>query len=107
MIGAGFIAIEAAGSLRERGLDVAVVAPQRAPFKRQIGAEIGNVFRRVHERQGVVFHLGEEVVALEGDGRVQRVRLKSGAVLDADLVVGSPRTPSCAAPALDGCLCFG
>jgi len=87
VIGAGFIAIEAAGSLRERGLDVAVVAPQRAPFERQLGTEIGNVFRRVHEQQGVVFHLGEEVVALEGNGRVQRVRLKGGAALDADLVV--------------------
>ena len=87
VIGAGFIAIEVAGSLRERGLDVAVVAPQRAPFERQLGAEIGNVFRRVHERQGVVFHLGEDVEALEGEGHVQRVRLKGGAVLDADLVV--------------------
>jgi NADPH-dependent 2,4-dienoyl-CoA reductase/sulfur reductase-like enzyme/nitrite reductase/ring-hydroxylating ferredoxin subunit len=87
VIGAGFIAVEAAGSLRERGLEVAVVAPQQAPFERQLGPEIGNVFRRVHERQGVVFHLGEEVEAIEGDGRVQRVRLKSGAVLDADLVV--------------------
>jgi len=87
VIGAGFIAIEVAGSLRERGLDVAVVAPQLAPFERQLGPEIGNVFRRVHERQGVVFHLGEEVEAIEGDGCVQRVRLKSGAVLDADLIV--------------------
>lgn len=87
VIGAGFIGVEAAGSLRERGLEVTVVAPQKAPFEKQLGAEIGNVFRRVHEQQGVVFRLGEEVAALEGDGRVQRVRLKSGGALDADLVV--------------------
>lgn len=87
VVGAGFIAIEAAGSLRERGLAVTVVAPQAAPFERQLGPEIGGVFRRVHEQQGVVFRLGDEVVALEGVGRVHQVRLKSGGVLPADLVV--------------------
>ena len=87
VIGAGFIGLEAAGSLRERGLDVAVVAPQAAPLEKQLGADIGAVFRRLHERKGVVFHLGQEVAALEGRGRVERVRLKDGTVLPADMVV--------------------
>lgn len=96
VIGAGFIGLEAAASLRERGLEVAVVAPQNAPLEKQLGAEVGNVFRRVHEREGVVFHLAQEVAALEGDRRVERVRLKSGVVLAAELVVAGlgiePRT---------------
>jgi len=87
VIGAGYIGLEAAASLRERGLEVAVVAPQRAPLEKQLGAEIGNAFRRVHERQGVVFHLGEATAAIEGEGKVERVRLASGADLPADLVV--------------------
>ena len=88
VVGAGFIGLEAAASLRERGLEVAVVAPQDAPLERQLGAKVGNVFRRVHEREGIVFHLGHEVAAVEGDrGRVKRVRLKSGAVLPADVVI--------------------
>jgi NADPH-dependent 2,4-dienoyl-CoA reductase/sulfur reductase-like enzyme/nitrite reductase/ring-hydroxylating ferredoxin subunit len=87
VIGAGYIGLEAAGSLRERGLEVAVVAPQGAPLEKQLGAEIGNVFRRVHERKGVVFHLGQEVAALERGSRVQGVRLTDGTVLPADLVV--------------------
>ena len=88
VVGAGFIGLEVAASLRERGLEVAVVAPQSAPLERRLGAKVGNVFRRVHEREGVVFHLGQEVAAVEGDhGRVERVRLKSGLVLPADVVV--------------------
>ncbi len=87
IIGAGFIGMEAAGSLRERGLEVTVVAPQAAPFERQLGAETGNAFRRLHERRGVVFRLGQEVTALEGDGRVREVVLRDGARLPADLVV--------------------
>ena len=85
--GSGFIAMEAAASLRERGLDVTVVGPQAVPFQRQLGEEVGQVFRRVHEREGVVFRLGDEVVALEGGHRLQGVKLRSGARLDADLVV--------------------
>jgi pyruvate/2-oxoglutarate dehydrogenase complex dihydrolipoamide dehydrogenase (E3) component len=56
-------------------------------LERQLGLEIGAVFRWVHEKQGVVFHLGEEVAAIEGEGRAERVRLESGRVLAADLVV--------------------
>ncbi len=87
IVGSGFIAMEAAASLRERGLQVTVVAPQAVPFERQLGREVGQVFRRVHEREGIVFRLGEEVVALEGERRVNGVRLKSGSRLDAELVV--------------------
>lgn len=87
VIGAGFIGLEAAASLRERGLAVAVVAPQDAPLEAKLGPAVGNVFRRVHEREGIVFHLGEEVAAIEGNGRVERVRLKSGKVLPAEVVV--------------------
>jgi NADPH-dependent 2,4-dienoyl-CoA reductase/sulfur reductase-like enzyme len=87
VIGSGYIGLEAAESLRERGLDVAIVAPRKVPLERQLGPEIGGAFRRLHEKQGVVFHMGEEIAAIEGDGRLERVRLKSGVVLPADLVV--------------------
>ena len=88
VIGAGFIGMEAAASLRERGLEVAVVAPQGTPLEDRLGAAVGEAFRRVHEREGVVFHLDEEVQALEGEaGRVRGVRLKSGRVVPADLVL--------------------
>jgi NADPH-dependent 2,4-dienoyl-CoA reductase/sulfur reductase-like enzyme/nitrite reductase/ring-hydroxylating ferredoxin subunit len=87
VIGSGYIGLEAAGSLRERGLHVAVVAPQKVPLERQLGPEIGGAFRRLHEKQGVVFHMGDEIAAIEGNGRVERVRLESGVVLPADLVV--------------------
>ncbi len=85
--GSGFIAMEAAASLRERGLAVTVVAPQVVPFERQLGREVGEVFRRVHESQGIAFRLGDEIAAFEGSTRVERVRLKNGGYLQAGLVV--------------------
>ena len=87
VLGSGFIGMEVAASLRERGLLVTVVAPGAAPLERQLGPEVGAVFQRVHERAGIEFRLGDEIVALEGDGQVQFVKLKSGATLAADLVV--------------------
>ncbi|MGI4952170.1 MAG: FAD-dependent oxidoreductase [Janthinobacterium lividum] len=85
--GAGFIGMEAAASLRERGLEVTVVAPGAAPLEKQLGPEVGAVFRRVHERAGIAFRLGDEIVAVEGQDQVRSVRLKSGATLPAELVI--------------------
>jgi NADPH-dependent 2,4-dienoyl-CoA reductase/sulfur reductase-like enzyme/nitrite reductase/ring-hydroxylating ferredoxin subunit len=95
VLGAGFIAMEAAASLRERGLQVTVVAQDQEPFERNFGAEIGRVFRDLHEHEGVVFRLGETLAAIEGDGRAEHVRLQSGARLAADIVLlGGGISPS-------------
>jgi NADPH-dependent 2,4-dienoyl-CoA reductase/sulfur reductase-like enzyme/nitrite reductase/ring-hydroxylating ferredoxin subunit len=83
VLGASFIGMEVAASLRERGLDVTVVAQEKAPFEKQLGARIGGVFTRLHESHGVRFRLGQEIAALR-DGAVA---LKSGEKLPADLVV--------------------
>ena len=85
--GAGFIGMEAAASLRGRGLEVTVVAPQGVPFEDKLGAEVGGAFQRVHEEKGVKFRMNDKVSAVEGDGRVERVRLEGGGVLEADLVL--------------------
>jgi apoptosis-inducing factor 3 len=83
LIGAGFIGLEVAASLRARGLAVHVVAPEARPLERVLGPELGDLVRQLHEERGVVFHLGEEVAAIEPG----RVRLKGGQSLDAGLVV--------------------
>jgi NADPH-dependent 2,4-dienoyl-CoA reductase/sulfur reductase-like enzyme len=62
---------------------VHVVAPDRRPLERVLGPELGELVRRLHEEQGVAFHLEEEVAGIESG----RVRLKGGGSLDADLVV--------------------
>ena len=87
ILGASFIGMEVAASLRERGLDVTVVGREAVPFEKQLGPEVGAAFIGLHERHGVAFRLGSEVAALEGDGQVAGVTLKSGETLPADLVV--------------------
>jgi apoptosis-inducing factor 3 len=83
VIGGSFIGLEVAASLRARKLEVHVVAPEARPLERVMGPEIGDVIRRLHEKNGVVFHLGETVAKIEG----RTARLSGGASLAADLVV--------------------
>jgi NADPH-dependent 2,4-dienoyl-CoA reductase/sulfur reductase-like enzyme/nitrite reductase/ring-hydroxylating ferredoxin subunit len=83
VVGASFIGLETAASLRARKLDVTVVAPDRTPLERVLGPELGGFVRSVHEEHGVVFRLGTKPSAIE-DGAV---RLDDGSSLPADLVV--------------------
>ncbi|MBV9562796.1 MAG: FAD-dependent oxidoreductase [Bradyrhizobium sp.] len=83
VIGASFIGLEVAASLRAHEIEVHVVAPEARPMERILGPDMGDFVRRLHEEHGVVFHLGDTVTAIDG----RRATLKSGGTLEADLVV--------------------
>ena len=67
VIGSGFIGMEVAASLRERGLAVTVVGQEAVPFQKQLGGEVGQAFITLHQQHGVTFRLGTNVQALAGE----------------------------------------
>ena len=92
VVGASFIGLEVAASLRARNLEVHVIAPEKIPMAKVLGPELGAFVRGLHEERGVIFHLGETATAMDGT----RLTLQGGASLDADLVIAGigvrPRT---------------
>jgi NADPH-dependent 2,4-dienoyl-CoA reductase/sulfur reductase-like enzyme/nitrite reductase/ring-hydroxylating ferredoxin subunit len=82
VIGASFIGLEVAASLRARGLEVHVVAPEARPMEAVLGPEVGDLVRLVHEDHGVTFHLGTTAAAFDRNG----VALQNGERLEADFV---------------------
>ena len=92
VVGASFIGLEVAASLRHRGLEVHVVAPEATPLEKVMGQELGRWIRSLHEQNGVVFHLGRKPTGYVGG----QLTLDTGEALDADFVVAGtgvrPRT---------------
>jgi 3-phenylpropionate/trans-cinnamate dioxygenase ferredoxin reductase component len=87
VIGAGWIGSEVAASARTKGLDVALVEVADVPLERVLGREVGEIYAQVHRNHGVELHLGTGVDALEGSGRVERVKLADGSAIDCDFAV--------------------
>src|SRR6185295_14091116 len=83
VVGASFIGLEVAASLRARGLEVTVVAPEDRPLERVLGPQLGDFLRALHEEHGVVFRLGRK----PAETAAGEIRLDDGEVLPADLVV--------------------
>jgi NADPH-dependent 2,4-dienoyl-CoA reductase/sulfur reductase-like enzyme/nitrite reductase/ring-hydroxylating ferredoxin subunit len=101
VIGASFIGLEVAASLRQRGLEVAVVAPETVPLEKVLGPALGELVRRIHEGRGVQFHLGRKPTRIDPE----TVTLDDDTRLPAELVVMGvgvrPRTQLAEAGGLD------
>ena len=83
VIGASFIALEATASLRHRGVEVDIVSVEEVPLDRVFGKELGEQLQRLHERNGVRFHLSSVVTGFDGEA----VTLADGGRVSGDFVL--------------------
>jgi nitrite reductase/ring-hydroxylating ferredoxin subunit/thioredoxin reductase len=83
VIGASFIWLEVAASLRERKLEVAVVGKGSLPLENVLGRELGKLIHKTNEEHGVKFHLGRTPAVIQD----RQVQLDDGTILDCDFVI--------------------
>jgi len=83
VIGASFIGLEVAASLRARQLEVTVIAPDTRPLERVLGPELGAFIQSLHEEKGVQFRLGRKPASITAS----TVTCDDGSTVPAELVV--------------------
>lgn len=83
VIGASFIGLEVAASLRARNIAVQVIGRETGLMGKVLGPQVGQYLKTLHEQHGVVFHLGASPVSIDANA----VTLDNGETLPADLVV--------------------
>jgi NADPH-dependent 2,4-dienoyl-CoA reductase/sulfur reductase-like enzyme/nitrite reductase/ring-hydroxylating ferredoxin subunit len=87
IIGASFIGLETAFSLRKRGLQVTVISQEEIPFERIFGREVGGLFKKQHEENGVNFRLSFSLKEFVGNKKVEAVLLQTGERIETDMVI--------------------
>lgn len=87
VIGTGFIGMEVAASLGQRGANVVVIGPDTVPLETPLGNTVGAYIQQVHEQYGVQFHMGTAVARFGGTSTVEYVELTDGTRLPTELVV--------------------
>ena len=57
------------------------------PFKKVLGNELGKMFQKLHEKNGVTFKFGTKATEFKGTDKVTSVVLEDGAEIPTDLVI--------------------
>lgn len=87
LIGAGFIGLEVAASLTQKGTKVTVLEAMPQIWSRFADKGLAGFIQKYCEKQGVSFVTGATVTALVGSNKVSAVKSKDGTEYPCDFVV--------------------
>jgi NADPH-dependent 2,4-dienoyl-CoA reductase/sulfur reductase-like enzyme len=87
VIGGGFIGMEVAAVLAQKGVEVAMVLTEDRIWKRLFSPEMSRFFEAYYEARGVRFVKNTQVTELRGDGAVRSALLADGQAIACETVV--------------------
>jgi 3-phenylpropionate/trans-cinnamate dioxygenase ferredoxin reductase component len=87
LVGAGYIGLEVAAVVRQRGFDVTVLEAADRVMSRTVSVEVAGFYEARHRAAGVVIHTGAAVKALHGATQVTAVETADGRSLPCDVVI--------------------
>jgi NADPH-dependent 2,4-dienoyl-CoA reductase/sulfur reductase-like enzyme len=89
IVGAGFIGMEIALLLRELGVVVTQIEMMDQVMPRMLDRDTAAIALGLMQQRGVDVRLNTKAVAFIGNGRATGVRLESGEVLEADILIAA------------------
>ena len=94
VVGSGWIGAEIAASARMKGCEVTMIEMATLPLERVLGPEVGQIYLDVHRDHGIEFLPETTVERFEGEGSLERVLTRDGALIETDVaIVGVGVTP--------------
>lgn len=91
VIGSSFIGMEVGNALAGKKHQVSIIGMEEEPMERVMGKQVGSIFRKLLEKNGVKFYMSAQVdKGIENEsksGLIGQVCLKDGTSLEADIVI--------------------
>ncbi|EME46161.1 hypothetical protein DOTSEDRAFT_125938 [Dothistroma septosporum NZE10] len=91
VVGSSFIGMEVGNALAGKKHNVSIIGMESEPMERVMGTQVGSIFRKILEKNGVKFYMGASVEKGEPSSKdssaIGSVVLKDGTKLEADLVI--------------------
>lgn len=95
VVGGGYVGLECAATARGLGAEVVVLEKAPRLLERVASAPIASFLQSYHEKNGVNFVVGANIEAIEGEGKVDAVRLSDGRSFPCDvLLIGIGANPA-------------
>jgi NADPH-dependent 2,4-dienoyl-CoA reductase/sulfur reductase-like enzyme len=95
VIGGGFIGLEAAASLCQRGLEVTLAYPEERVLHRMPGPAIDRFYRGYYESKGIALRPGAKIERFTLDGGKPAAQTDGGESLAADFIVAGIGVSPC------------
>ncbi len=89
VIGGGVLGLEAAWEMKKSGCEVTVLEVADKLMGRQLDAEASELLKYICEQQNIAIHTGVKIASVEGEEKVTGVKLESGEMIPAELVIVS------------------
>jgi 3-phenylpropionate/trans-cinnamate dioxygenase ferredoxin reductase subunit len=87
LVGAGYIGLEVAAVVRQRGFAITVLEAAERVMSRAVSTEVATFYEMCHRAAGVDLHCGAAVKALHGTTRVTAVETADGRLFPCDVVI--------------------
>lgn len=89
VLGGGLLGLEAAYSLRKRGLRTTVIDRNKWIMHRQVDAECGEILHKILDDLDIQYLTGSNIGAVSGTDRLLEAELENGQTLTTDLLLAS------------------